>query len=450
MGYADGQLSYILGASQKNEQSSTAKSLSASYSSARESESVDVNYGRISVSSSANAPIIEPSGVQGAAAASGESYDNYTFTLPGGGAGIARFTFHLRGNFNGSRTGQGDFKNSYEAKVDMGVANQLFTGFRDGTPFFSGSEPWEHSTFTIDRPVSSGNPFYVDMALVNRTVATSTSAEATPPGDAQCDAAISLSIGGVSVFDEQNNPIEFSAESNTGSQRAANIPAGAPFNTVTLANNAPGRMGTVVSLLDGVASVARSVGVAFVAPPSPLNSQIKPASDVVELNGTGTDPVVVQLSFDLVAAKALFGSLRYVKLAWLDTEAGIWKNAILGNTGDNKPTFINRAYNPATDFHKGFWGQFENVVWAVVNHNSQFVVTDPPPFLVVNSVNWPTPNTLHLVCSGEPERALRVDASSDLKTWTPVTNVVPDVHGDYQFDDTAAAGANRFYRVVIP
>ena len=43
-------------------------------------------------------------------------------------------------------------------------------------------------------------------------------------------------------------------------------------------------------------------------------------------------------------------------------------------------TFVNRAYHPATDFQLGNYGvdTVNNVVWAVINHNSYFAVGRVP------------------------------------------------------------------------
>ncbi len=43
------------------------------------------------------------------------------------------------------------------------------------------------------------------------------------------------------------------------------------------------------------------------------------------------------------------------------------------------PTFFNRAYNPTTDFHLGYYGidTTNHKVWAVINHNSLFAAAIP-------------------------------------------------------------------------
>ena len=51
----------------------------------------------------------------------------------------------------------------------------------------------------------------------------------------------------------------------------------------------------------------------------------------------------------------------------------------LGNYSGPPPTFVDRPYNPATDFHLGYFGldQANHKVWAVINHNSLFAAGIP-------------------------------------------------------------------------
>ena len=386
---AQGGLTYALGFANQSGQSSTAPSLSASYSSTYTSESVQVVYGGVTISGAANCPIVSPGGAAGPLGENASSYDIYTLTVPSGVSGTARFTFHLAGELTGAHTGQGSFYNHYEARADTPGGTVLYTGFLDSTGFFNGTQPSAHPSFTVDVPFASGEPLGIYLAVSHDAGCDSTNPDATPPGDAQCTATIALSCGGFSVLDDQNSPLDYTAESNTGSARGMNIPAGGAFNAFSVSNSAPGRMGSTLSLRDGTASVATNVTAAFVAPPT---TQIKPVSDAVELSGTNMDPVVIQISYDAVAAQSIFGSALYLELAWFHNSSGTWKNAVLGNSGTTAPTFFNRAYNPATDFHLGYFGldTANHVVWAVVNHNSEYVVTVPPPVLAVNSITRPS------------------------------------------------------------
>jgi MYXO-CTERM domain-containing protein len=111
-----------------------------------------------------------------------------------------------------------------------------------------------------------------------------------------------------------------------------------------------------------------------------------PESDVLDLTGMGnsggasgeTDLFVLQMSYDpsgltLDEQMALF--LAY------DAGAG-WENAILGNFGANSGGFFVGGWtDDAAHDELGAWGVDTNnhVVWAVLDHNSEFAVGDAAP-----------------------------------------------------------------------
>ncbi|MDQ6624944.1 MAG: hypothetical protein M3Y69_02210, partial [Verrucomicrobiota bacterium] len=74
------------------------------------------------------------------------------------------------------------------------------------------------------------------------------------------------------------------------------------------------------------AQALASVHRACVSPPIQL------ASDVVDLTGTGSDLVAVQLSYDPSLAQLFFGAEAGLRLGWLNTTTKQWVNAVLGNT----------------------------------------------------------------------------------------------------------------------
>jgi fibronectin-binding autotransporter adhesin len=122
-------------------------------------------------------------------------------------------------------------------------------------------------------------------------------------------------------------------------------------------------MGTQASLLGGapatsglVANLSFAEGLHF------------GASDIVQLTGLNGHLFVLQLSFDPL-------SLPIPGLAVLGwDDQGIWRNAVLGNQGGSNLFVGNIAYNGTTQL--GSWGRDldNNLVWAVLNHNSQFMV----------------------------------------------------------------------------
>ncbi len=446
-------LFYSLPDTGQTETSSTAPSLSVSASDQYSSESVRVVYGAVSTAYSGSVPITDPAGAGSARAESGASSTVYTITTASGASGTVRWTFHLTGQMSGGNEGQGNYFLSYEARVDNPSNTVIFGGGLnpDG---LSGTQPSDHATFNTTHSFTSGQPFVVELRVASSANLSSTNSDATPPGGARGSVNVTLGTGGFSVVDENDQPLDYTAESRTGSARALTYPVGGAFNTFSLSNAAPGRFNTSMQLLGGTASASTQVTAAFVAPPT--DNSIKPVSDVVDLAGTNSDPVVVKIDFDPSAAQTLFGSnyFSYLALAWFKNSTGQWKNAVLGNTGTTEPTFFNRGYNPATDFHLGYFGvdAANKYAWAVVNHNSQFVVTFPPPELAVKSVTRPAANTIHLNCLGEPARANRIETSPDLSanSWTTLATVTADGSGAFQYDDTNATGAKKFYRVAYP
>jgi hypothetical protein len=300
-----------------------------------------------------------------------------------------------------------------------------------GNPLDGGEYP---ATFTIQASTNSASRYFAG--------------EFQPANSAY--ALGTLRCVGIELRDDNDELLDGTITSDMGATRQTTVPAAGPYTDLPLTNSAPGSLGTTVQLIDGTASTSTQVVFTLSAPP--VQPGLKPVSDLVELSGTNNDPVVIQISYDPATAQAQFGSFLALELAWFQQSTGTWKNAVLGNTGANTPTYFPRAYNPATDFHLGYFGldTANGVVWAVVNHNGQFVVTVPPPVLAVNSFTKLSPTVVHLTCTGEPARANRIEASTNLQTWTTLTAPVADGSGSFQFDDNAATGPRKFYRVAYP
>jgi probable HAF family extracellular repeat protein len=157
------------------------------------------------------------------------------------------------------------------------------------------------------------------------------------------------------------------------------VSANASYATVAPLTNSNTPYRTTVALLGGNASSNQSVALTFSNSLSPSASAFQAASDVVSISGTGSDTVVLQVSYNEAQAIKVFGTEADARLMWLDPTDNQWKLAVAGNTGGS-PQFINRAYAPATDFQLGKYGvdTTNNVVWAVINHNSYFAVGKVP------------------------------------------------------------------------
>jgi hypothetical protein len=111
-------------------------------------------------------------------------------------------------------------------------------------------------------------------------------------------------------------------------------------------------------------------------------------SDVLSLSGLGSSTCVLEINYDpntFVLQDGhdaqWYAEREWVCLAWLDPGDGIWKNAVLGNTGGQYLFCGLVAWDG--DANVGHWGvDFDHdKVWAVLDHNSQFSVTPEPAVL---------------------------------------------------------------------
>ncbi len=144
-----------------------------------------------------------------------------------------------------------------------------------------------------------------------------------------------------------------------------------------------GDYGTTAELLAGIAGADRTVTMAWRQ--GTVDEKTLDGggliSDVLNLEGTGSDTYVLQMSYspDALAAVWHEGTLaESISLAWLDN--GVWKNAVAGNMGGT-PTFFEIAYDSEEHFTLGYHGvdTLNHAAWAVLNHNSQFAVIVPEP-----------------------------------------------------------------------
>ncbi len=155
---------------------------------------------------------------------------------------------------------------------------------------------------------------------------------------------------------------------NTGSAITARVVYGVDYSAIGGTSSNAG-MGTGVKL-GGAAGSNQIVIQSF--------SSIIPglASDVLHLEGTAPDTIVLRMTYDKATAIALFGSENQAYLGWLDPNDNTWKNSVLGNSGNSTPLFVSGAYDANLDFILGYYGvdTINSEVWAVINHNSTFGV----------------------------------------------------------------------------
>jgi hypothetical protein len=148
--------------------------------------------------------------------------------------------------------------------------------------------------------------------------------------------------------------------------------------TTTLQTADPVPFLEAATLIDGTASEATTVTMSLAATgTNDYQLQGSLGETLLNLYGTGSDKVVVQLDYNEAAALATAGDERKLFLA-SSTGGAPFANAVLANTNlpgeTNNPTEFLRAYNPATDFHLGYYGvdTVNNRVWAVVDYDAYF------------------------------------------------------------------------------
>jgi autotransporter-associated beta strand protein len=144
-----------------------------------------------------------------------------------------------------------------------------------------------------------------------------------------------------------------------------------------------GGLGTVASLIGGATNGATSVDMAFrgrnnsiVAGETSLLS-----SDILQLEGLDGVVFVLQMSYSEAAALANGQAETTLRLGYLNTALNRWEDAVNGNHGVNTGTFFLSSWVDAgSTLDLGAYGVdvVNNVVWAVLDHNSFFAVIPTP------------------------------------------------------------------------
>ena len=119
-------------------------------------------------------------------------------------------------------------------------------------------------------------------------------------------------------------------------------------------------------------------------------------SDILRLSGMAfdgtsqTSPFVLEMTYNPsllplgASSEGPWASNKQIYLAWLDPNDGKWENAIMGNIGANLGGFQLGDW-PTGDMTLGDWGvdTTNHVVWAVLDHNSDFAVVPEPSTLAL-------------------------------------------------------------------
>ena len=287
-----------------------------------------------------------------------------TLDHPAGSAGTAEVKFSFTGTYSDtSASGQLNGLTGWQFVVNHSAYRHLV--LNDNTQISDIPNPIVH-TFDFQY----GVPFQIQGGLQATGATRFTSSQSV-------QAKLSLRQTGFRVL-SGGNAIGFSSSSSTGSSAAFPVNSGGSYTPFTLQNTSPYGHGSTASILGGVASANTVVEATFLG----QVAQFSQASDIVDVTGIGHDKFVLQLSYDPAIATSLFGNEANAVLLWMDPVSGLFENAVFGNSdgGLQSQAFVG-AYNPATESALGNYGvdTTNHVVWAVIDHNSEFAVGTPTP-----------------------------------------------------------------------
>ncbi|MBU6308327.1 MAG: DNRLRE domain-containing protein [Planctomycetes bacterium] len=244
--------------------------------------------------------------------------------------------------------------------VKTGLGTLLLSGsgnFTGGTTIASGS-----LTAGVPRALGTGNVLVGNGGFL--TVATT------------------LDLGGFAVTTEPGGSVSVASGGSLPLAAGSSL---AGFRSASAATSA--------SILSGsVAAGGGTVSMTWLPTQSGL------FSDVLELtSATGTTPFVLSMTY---ASGLDAGTAATLALGWNASSgtAANWVNATLGNTGNNAIPAQQGYLGSFTDFQTQYGGDLSayvgaygrdpsaNSTWAVVNHNSQFVIVPEPGITAILAI----------------------------------------------------------------
>lgn len=179
------------------------------------------------------------------------------------------------------------------------------------------------------------------------------------------------SIQGTATNDLGTTTWNFEAvvSGNDSGSGEANLTSGDSFTNIGITRDG----GSAASFLDGSASDSRLINMELGLNPVGLGVGSNPdaISDYLSLSGTGTDMFVLSMLYA--------GSPDTALIQWWD--GGEWVNAVDGNSTGTANFLGDVAYDSGEHFSLGNYGfdSSTNTAWAVLDHNSEFVVAIPEP-----------------------------------------------------------------------
>lgn len=154
---------------------------------------------------------------------------------------------------------------------------------------------------------------------------------------------------------------------NDSGSGEANLTSGDSFTNIGITRDG----GSAASFLDGEASGSTTINMELGINPGGLGVGSNPdaISDYLSLSGTGTDMFVLSMLYA--------GSPDTALIQWWD--GGEWVNAVDGNSTGSGNFLGDVAYDSSLSLGNYGFDSSTNTAWAVLDHNSEFVVAIPEP-----------------------------------------------------------------------
>jgi fibronectin-binding autotransporter adhesin len=308
--------------------------------------------------------------------------------------------FVLQGASLSTQTATANFTNSNANAATINTPTSSPTGLLTGTTTSIAASPGATATSTISLISTSTNTTAIGATLTYPTTAANTgSAIATVNvriGNAPLHATASSTNFGEALI--AATPISVTPYTGLSSNTIGQVSTGSTVPTL-------GTTATIFNYTNstgtdtGISMAWRSRTAAEASSTTPGDNGTLVAgylvSDVVNLTGMGnaggtgfTDTFILQMSYNeaLLNGFESFGVTQgNIKIVWKNgTE---WVNAVTGNSTTASQYFPNQAYNASARV-LGDYGidPTNNVVWAVLNHNSEFAVIPEPSTLVLGGL----------------------------------------------------------------
>jgi hypothetical protein len=347
-----------------NKTDSNVSALSTAYAGSHGHASSDVTYGSLALDSHSASTHDATGGYYGADA----HWDDTITITPSdaslvGKGGKVRFSYGFSGDFQLVNTG---------ASIASNWSVTLPSGHGYGFSSYEGGIDIHDvpGTITDDVNFTFGVPFSIEVRGGTGTITNGSR-------DASADSTLTLHSSGVTVFNSAGTAVGYSMTSNAGSSAAMSVAASGAYSGFSATNGSPFGQGTTVQLLDGSASTEELLNATFLPAPAGVSA----VSDAVDFSGAGGDLHVLQLSYNPALAISLFGSENNVFILTKVPGSDTWTNTVnLNSDGGAQQHFFHGGYNAATEFALGNYGvdTTNHVAWAVVDHNSQYVVSGAP------------------------------------------------------------------------